>query len=137
MIDSPSMNLYYTNAQPLLQARVTGITLSPQGVAVRMSFSTRRSRVNINWMRSKRLLSGSLIAITPTTDMFKSRTIPGVVAARSLEYINDDIPQVDMFFPYDAVIDPSIEYVILGETNGFFEAQRHNLIALQKMTLEP
>ena len=107
-----------------------------KGLATRLSFSMARSRVRINWKTSKRLTSGSLIAVTPANDMFSTRTIPGIVAARPLSLVDQKTPHIDIFFPYDAVVDPSIEYVILEDTTGFFEAQRYNLVALQKMTRE-
>lgn len=106
------------------------------GLAVRMSFSTDRSRVHINWKTSKRLSTGSLIAITPAKDMFRSHIIAAVVAARPLSLIDEKIPQFDVFICYDAVFDPLVEYVIVEETSAFFEAQRHNLLALQRMTQE-
>ena len=115
---------------------MTALKFSGKGLAVRMSFSTSRSHVNIAWKASKRLTTGSLIAVTPSEDMFQTFIMPGVVAARPLALVDKAVPEIEIFLAYDTVIDPSIEYVIVEETNGFFEAQRYNLVALQKMTDE-
>lgn len=114
------------------------MTCDSKGVATRMSFSTNRAGVNINWKTSKRLTTGSLIAVTSAKDMFQQEQhiIPGVVAARPLSLVGATVPEIDIFFPYHPIFDPLIEYVIVEDTTGFFEAQRHNLLALQKMTQE-
>lgn len=104
-----------------------------------MSFSTDRSQVNINWRSSQRLLAGSLIVIIPSNDSSRTlseKIVPGVIAARPFLLLERQPPEIDILFPYDAVIDPLKEYTIIEETNGFFEAQRHNLLALQKMAQE-
>jgi helicase required for RNAi-mediated heterochromatin assembly 1 len=46
--------------------------------------------------------------------------------------------KIDIFFPRpeETIFDPAVEYVILEETSSFFEAQRHNMLALQRMTKE-
>jgi helicase required for RNAi-mediated heterochromatin assembly 1 len=47
-------------------------------------------------------------------------------------------PKIDIFFPRpeETIFDPAVDYIILEETSSFFEAQRHNMLALQRMTKE-
>lgn len=118
--------------------RVKALTFSNKGLGVRVSFSLTRVGKNIRWEQSKRLISGSLVALTPTNDMFKSKCIVAVVAARPLDGVRLNPPELDLFFaqPKDLNLDPDIEWFMVEERSSFFEAQRHTLIALQKMTRE-
>lgn len=61
-----------------------------------------------------------------------------VVAARPLLELNKNPPQIDLFFanPEEVEIDRSKKWLMLEERAGFFEAERHTLMALQKMVHE-
>ena len=114
------------------------MTLSRKGLGIRMCFSTFRAGVKIDWLTSKRLKAGSLIALSPVRDRFQESITIGIVAARPLFLLHGSIPQIDVFFPRaeDTIVDPAEEYVILEETSSFFEAQRHNMLAMQRMVQE-
>ncbi len=116
-----------------------GLTASNRGLAQRIEFSTRRSGVQIRWETSQRLISGSMVALTPVNDMFKSVCKVAIVAARPLGNLRLFPPQIDIFFRShkDIEIDSHQEWVMVQARNGYFESQRHTLLALQKMYYEP
>lgn len=120
------------------KAHITGLTCSTKGLGVRISFSTMRSGKKIQWEQSKRLIAGSLLAMTPADDMFQSKVRAVVVAARPLSLLNQNPPEFDVFFarPEEAEIDPSVEWLIVEGRTGFYEADRHTLLALNKMAQE-
>ncbi|KAH0281701.1 P-loop containing nucleoside triphosphate hydrolase protein, partial [Aureobasidium melanogenum] len=144
---SPGIGIYE-------KAFATGVILSYRGLSVRMCFSTFRAGVKIDWQTSKRLKAGSLLAMSPTSDKFQKHIIIATVGARPMDLLNESEsvqytmlkamlitkgpPKIDVFFPRaeDIILDPAEEYVILEETSSFFEAQRHNMLALQRMTKE-
>lgn len=103
-----------------------------------MCFSTFRAGVKIDWNTSKRLKAGSLIALSPASDKFKKFIVIAVVAARPVFLLTQGIPMIDIFFPRaeETIFDPVEEYVMIEETSSFFEAQRHNMLALQRMSKE-
>lgn len=90
------------------------------------------------WKQSKRLLPGSLVALTPAKDMFKSVCRIAIVAARPLTGIQSNPPEIDLFWsrPEDIEMDPLEEWVMVESRNGYFEAYRHTLRSLQKMAFE-
>lgn len=104
-----------------------------------MTFSLRRSGKKILWEQSKRLVQGTLIALSPANDMFKSICKVGVVAARPLSGVNSNPPEIEIFFgsPDEIEIDPQQEWVMVESSLGYFEAYRHTLASLQKMATEP
>lgn len=91
------------------------------------------------WEQSKRLLTGNLVALTPTNDMFNSKCIIGVVAARPMDGLKQNPPEIDLFFARadEIEIDPQIEFTMVEERSSFFEAGRHTMMALQKLSHEP
>ncbi|EME45071.1 hypothetical protein DOTSEDRAFT_52452 [Dothistroma septosporum NZE10] len=121
------------------KTHVCGTMLSTRGVALRVTFSLARCGKKILWEQSKRLISGSLVVLTPADDMFKTKAIVATVAARPLAGLQQNPPDIDLFFarPEELEIDPAVEYVMIEDRGGFFEADRHTLIALQHMMKEP
>lgn len=121
-----------------LQVHICGVTLSSRGVAVRVTFSLRRAGRKILWEQSKRLITGSLVALTPAHDMFDTKAIIATVAARPLEGLQQNPPEVDLFFAHadDIEIDPTQEYVMVEDRSSFYEAARPTLLALQHMMRE-
>lgn len=113
--------------------RVAGFLFASKAVAVRISFSTRRAGVNIIWRNSKRLMSGSLIALTVANNISEVTVIPAVVAARPLVNLEKDRPEIDLYLSHDCIIDPAAEYIMVEETSSCFESQRHTMLALQQM----
>ncbi|KAK4967576.1 hypothetical protein LTR66_011920 [Elasticomyces elasticus] len=117
---------------------IVGVILSPKGVAVRVVFSMVRAGKKIHWEQSKRLLTGSVVVLTPANDMFQTKAVVAVVAARPLAAVQQNPPEIDLFFarPEELELDPSQEWVMLEERTGYYEAERHTLLALQKMMKE-
>jgi helicase required for RNAi-mediated heterochromatin assembly 1 len=70
--------------------------------------------------------------------MFQSKAIVATVAARPLEGLQQNPPEIDLFIARaeEIEIDPAQEFVMVEERTGFFEADRHTLLALQKMMRE-
>ncbi|KAI9882561.1 MAG: hypothetical protein M1823_005696 [Watsoniomyces obsoletus] len=120
------------------QVRLIGYTLSHQGLAARVIFSTRRAGKRIRWPQSKRLVPGTLVALTPTADMFQSQCIMAVVAARPVSGLQRIPPEVDIFFskPSECVVDPTEEWVMVEAKSGYFESVRHTLVGLQRLARE-
>lgn len=115
---------------------VCAVTFATKGLGIRISFSLSRVGKNIRWEQSKRLISGSLVALTPVSDMFRSQCVVAVVAARPLDLVRQH--QIDIFVkPGDMDLDADVEWLMVEERSSFFEAQRHTLVALQKLTREP
>lgn len=112
---------------------------STQGIALRVTFSTFRAQKKILWEQSKRLISGSLVVLTPAADMFKSKAIVATVAARQLAIVKQDPPEIDLFIARaeDLEIDPAMKFVMVEERSAYFEANRHTLLALKKMAEQP
>jgi helicase required for RNAi-mediated heterochromatin assembly 1 len=106
---------------------------------LRITFSTFRAQKKILWEQSKRLITGSLVVLTPASDMFQSKAIVATVAARKLAVINQDPPEIDLFIARAAEleIDPAMKFVMVEERSAYYEADRHTLLALQKMATEP
>ncbi|KAI7534544.1 P-loop containing nucleoside triphosphate hydrolase protein, partial [Hortaea werneckii] len=107
--------------------------------AVGIYDKVHRTGKKILWEQSKRLISGSLVVLTPAQDMFKSKAIVATVAARPLDGLNMNPPEIDLFVARaeEMELDPAMEFVMVEERTGFYEADRHTLLALQKMTGEP
>ena len=83
--------------------------LSPVGPAFRVEFSTERAGKQIRWEQSKRLMQGSLVAISSHKDLFRTSCKVAVIAARPLVGgVDQNPPQVDIFWGNnnDAVFDP-------------------------------
>lgn len=118
---------------------IVGLTFAHSGVAAKITFSLRRSGKKVIWEQSKRLLQGTLIALTPVQDMFKTICRVGVVAARPLMGLNFNPPEIDIFFggPDEIEFDPQQEWLMVESSNGYFEAYRHTLVSLQKLATEP
>ena len=97
-----------------------------------------RAGKKILWEQSKRLISGSLVVLTPASDMFKTKAIVAVVLARPLAALLQNPPEIDLFIARaeEQEIDPAVEWVMVEERSGFYEAERHTLMALQKIATE-
>ena len=93
----------------------------------------------VNWEQSKRLRTGTLVALTPARDGFRSKACIAIVAARPLAALQADPPSIDLFFtsPDSLEIDPQQEWIMVESRNGFFEGHRHVLRGLQMLADEP
>ncbi|KAH7390349.1 hypothetical protein BKA64DRAFT_757595 [Cadophora sp. MPI-SDFR-AT-0126] len=136
--DNPSME---DTGETCIYTDVTfmGLQLSRRGIASRVEFSCERAGKRIRWEQSKRLLQGTIVALTPERDMFKTICKVATVAARVIKGgLDQDPPNIDLFWGdlKDIVIDPVEKYVMVESRQGFFESSRHTMVALQKLMTE-
>ena len=91
------------------------------------------------WEQSKRLMIGSLVILTPSKDMFQSKAVVATVAARPVVNLELNPPEIDLFFARaeELEVDPALEWTMVEERTGFYEADKHTLMALQRMQREP
>ncbi|GFF26084.1 ATP binding protein, putative [Aspergillus udagawae] len=131
MMDSRAVSIYE-------KVYMTGITFAQTGIAFRIRFSTNRSGKKIVWEYSKRLITGSVVALSPANDSFRSKCVIAVVAARPLEGVKQEPPEIDIFFaqPEDANFDPHQEWTMVEARTGYYEAMRHTMTALQRLNRE-
>lgn len=120
------------------KVHIIGFTFANTGIGAKVTFSVRRVGKKILWDQSKRLVSGSMVALTPAKDMFKTACRVAIVAARPLAGVQRNPPEVDLFFasPGEIEIDPQQEWVMVECRDGYFEAYRHTLRSLQRMSIE-
>lgn len=118
--------------------RIIGFVCSTRGIATRITFSIGRAGKKILWEQSKRLVSGSLVVLTPSNDMCRKKAVVATVAARPLAALLQNPPEVDLFIARseELELDPAIEWVMIEARSSFFEADRHTMLALQKLMSE-
>ncbi|KAI9372575.1 P-loop containing nucleoside triphosphate hydrolase protein [Aspergillus egyptiacus] len=131
MCDNKSISIYE-------KVYVTALTFARRGLAFRVQFSTNRAGRNIAWEYSKRLVAGSMVALSPASDGFQTKCAIAIIAARPLDGVKLQPPEVDIFFanPADADFDPQLEWVMVEAKDGYYESARHTMMALQKMSRE-
>ncbi|KAI9731863.1 MAG: hypothetical protein M1818_007728 [Claussenomyces sp. TS43310] len=117
---------------------IVGYTFSHQGPAFRVDFSYERAGKRIRWRQSKRLQQGTLVALTPRLDRFSTVCRVAVVAARPLAGLESNPPQIDLFWADSSIaeIDPTEAWTMIEARSGYFEANRHMLVAMQKLMSE-
>ncbi|POS84017.1 hypothetical protein EPUL_003631 [Erysiphe pulchra] len=121
------------------EVTITGWFLTKQGPACRVEFCVDRSEKRVRWEQSRRLLQGSIVALSNSNNLFKTDCRIAVVAGRSIEGgLDQSPPTIDLFFGDNEKIelDPHEKYVMLEAREGYFEASRHMLIAMQKLVTE-
>ncbi|KIV91298.1 hypothetical protein PV10_05849 [Exophiala mesophila] len=122
------------------QVHFLGFTFARKGLAARIRFTTNRAGKKISWETSKRLTSGTLVALVRANDElsdFKG-LITAVVAARPLAGVLAQEPEIDVYFsrPEDIRIDPQDEWLMIEAKQGYYEAYRHTLEALKMLSQE-
>ncbi|KAK6436820.1 hypothetical protein LTR95_006991 [Oleoguttula sp. CCFEE 5521] len=117
---------------------VVGLVCSTRDIALRVTFSTFRAQKRIIWEQSKRLITGSLVVLSTKADRFKSKLIVATVASRALARITQNPPELDLFIAHtdDIEFDPAANFIMLEERSGYYEANKHTLLALQKIRTE-
>lgn len=120
--------------------RLKRLTFSNRGIGIKVAFSLSRVGKRIHWAQSKRLITGSLVVLIPfeTNNYNVNNAKVAIVAARPISDLEQDPPQLDLFLarPEELEIDCQKKWIMLEERSGFFEAERHTLVALQKMVHE-
>ncbi|KAH7009999.1 P-loop containing nucleoside triphosphate hydrolase protein [Ilyonectria destructans] len=129
------------------QVHVQGYLFARSGAACRISFSTERSPSKVLWRHSKRLTPQTLVALSPRSDNFKSQCFVAVVAERCLNggvepnfQAGEDEntpPRIEIFWANheDAILDPSVDLIMVEAKGGYFEPIRHALVGLQHAAL--
>ena len=117
------------------------MAIAREGLALKIEFSATSIGKTVKWAKSKRLRSGGLIALTPASDGFKTICIPAIVASRLLENLEVEPPLKPSIWIYvgdinQLQIDPQQQWLMIECTQGYWEAYRHTLKALQKVRLE-
>jgi helicase required for RNAi-mediated heterochromatin assembly 1 len=100
----------------------------------RITFSTERAKKKILWQQSRRLIPGSVLAISTKRDNFTTICITATVARRPYrDGLDQNPPQVDIIWgiPSEYVISPDEELIMIEARSGYFEAVRHTLVGLQ------
>ncbi|KAJ5672897.1 ATP binding protein [Penicillium longicatenatum] len=120
------------------KVHIVRMTAATRGLAFRIRFSTKRAGKRIIWHHSSRLMTGSLVALSPVKDCFATKCVVATVASRTLENVEKYPPEVDIYFacPEDINIDFLQEWIMVEAKDGYFEASRYTLTALQKMVKE-
>lgn len=118
---------------------ITSLVCASRGLATRIAFSLSRIKKQIRWEQSKRLITGTLVALSPSDDAFHSKCVLATVAARPLSQLQQNPPEIDLFFarPEDQEFDPGRKWIMVECRAAFFEASRHTLLALQHLMREP
>lgn len=111
-----------------------GLTFSNMGVACKVSFSINRAGKKIRWEQSKRLIPGTLVCIS--SDKFQTVKV-ATVAARPKEGLEMNPPEIDLLFnEKEMELDTQKELLMVESKNGYFEAYKWTLRALQRMTID-
>ncbi|KAJ4290505.1 hypothetical protein N0V90_010722 [Kalmusia sp. IMI 367209] len=119
-----------------------GVQFSFRGLSAKVAISLSRVKKFIRWRQSKRLITGTLVALSPADDAFQTpyKCILATVGARPLSGLEaNNPPEIDLFFahPEQFDFDPMRKWIMVESRSSFYEASRHTLLALQHMMREP
>ncbi|KAI2627200.1 P-loop containing nucleoside triphosphate hydrolase protein [Xylaria nigripes] len=104
------------------------------GPMCRIQFSTERAEKKIRWTQTRRLTTGSLVALSTADDGFKAICMPAIIADHPIrDGLDQTPPTIQIFWANtgDAILDPTTELVMLESRMGYFEAVRHSMVGLQ------
>ncbi|KAI1359387.1 P-loop containing nucleoside triphosphate hydrolase protein [Xylaria arbuscula] len=113
---------------------VQGYLMTRLGPMCRIQFSTERAGKRIRWNQTRRLTTGSLVAVSTAQDGFRSICMPAIVADHQIKDGLDQTPPTIQIFwanTHDAILDPTTELVMLESRSSYFEAVRHCMVGLQ------
>ncbi|KAI0545589.1 P-loop containing nucleoside triphosphate hydrolase protein [Xylaria curta] len=113
---------------------IRGYLMTRLGPMCRVQFSTQRAEKKIRWTQTRRLTTGSLVAISTAADGFRTVCMPAVIADHPIrDGLDKNPPTIQIFWGNtdDAVLDPTTELVMLEGRSGYFEAVRHCMVGLQ------
>jgi helicase required for RNAi-mediated heterochromatin assembly 1 len=84
------------------------------------------------------LIGGSIVALSPAYDHFRSQCVVAVVAARPLEEVEKQPHEIDIYVvrAEDTQFDTQQEWVMVEARSGYYESNRYTMTALQKMAKE-
>jgi helicase required for RNAi-mediated heterochromatin assembly 1 len=92
----------------------------------------------VRWTHSRRLVPGTLVALSTSADNFATICKPAIVVDRSIRGgLECNPPRIQIFWANleEATIDPNEELVMLESRQSFFESMRHTLVGLQHYVL--
>jgi helicase required for RNAi-mediated heterochromatin assembly 1 len=92
-----------------IKVHIKGLFLTKIGAAFRIEFSHERAGKQIRWLQSTRLTAGTLVALSPVRDNFRTICKAAIIAARPFEGgLDQNPPQIDIFWGKDeeVVFDP-------------------------------
>lgn len=110
------------------------------GPMCRIAFSTHRAGKKIMWRQTKRLRTGSLVAISTASDRFQKICKVGIVAQEPCTGpLDPGPPEVDIFWADqdEAVVDPDESLILVESRHGLYESIRHTLVGLQHAASTP
>ncbi|WBW74809.1 RNAi-mediated heterochromatin assembly helicase Hrr1 [Schizosaccharomyces osmophilus] len=111
--------------------RIIGQIIATSSVVTKLSFSVRAQK-RISWATSRRLISGSIVLLSQ--DNFEHFRV-GTVCARPLSGLRKYPHEVDVFFhDFNLELDSRKEFVMIEATSGYWEAYKHVLSNLQKLS---
>ena len=120
---------------------LTGLTLAKGGFAVKVEFGISLVEKKVRWAQSPRLRSGTIVALSPAKDRFRSICAIAVVASRPLASVDVQPPRkpsIHLYFGDIAQldVDPQLEWIMVEGSSGYWESSRHVLKALQSLSDE-
>ncbi|KAI0162134.1 P-loop containing nucleoside triphosphate hydrolase protein [Xylariaceae sp. FL1272] len=112
---------------------IQGYLMTRLGPMCRVQFSIERAEKRIRWTQTKRLQVGKLVLLSTAQDGFKTICMPAIVADRSIEGLDHNPPTIQLHWAdvNEAILDPTLELVMLEARNGYFEGIRHSMLGLQ------
>ncbi|KAI1827651.1 P-loop containing nucleoside triphosphate hydrolase protein [Xylaria intraflava] len=113
---------------------VRGYLMTRLGPMCRIQFSTERAGKAIRWTQTRRLATGSLVAISTAADGFKTICMPAIISDHPIrDGLDQNPPTIQILWANteDAILDPTNELVMLESRLGYFEAVRHCMVGLQ------
>ncbi|KAI1073538.1 P-loop containing nucleoside triphosphate hydrolase protein [Whalleya microplaca] len=117
---------------------VKGYLMSRLGPMCRIQFSTERSGKKIRWAQTRRLATGSLVALSTAKDCFKTICLPAIIADHQIrDGLEKNPPTIHIQWASqdDAVMDPSTELIMVEARTSYFEAMRHTMVGLQHVAM--
>ncbi|KAI1506004.1 P-loop containing nucleoside triphosphate hydrolase protein [Biscogniauxia marginata] len=115
---------------------VKGYLMTRLGPFCRVQFSTERCGKRIRWSQTRRLTTGSLVVLSTAEDGFKTICMPAIIADHPIrDGLDQNPPTIQLHWAKmdDAIMDPTIELVMIESRFGYFEAVRHCLVGLQQV----
>lgn len=114
---------------------IQGYLMTRLGPMCRVAFSPERATKRIRWNQTRRLTQGTLVALSTAKDRFRTLCIPAVIANPVVhDSLENRPPTVQLFWgnTEDAVMDPSVELIMIESRVGYFESTRHTMVGLQQ-----
>ncbi|KAI0394543.1 P-loop containing nucleoside triphosphate hydrolase protein [Xylariaceae sp. FL0594] len=122
------------------KAYVQGYLMTRLGPLCRLQFSTERAGKRVRWNQTRRLPAGGLVALSTAKDNFSTICIPAIIGDHVVrEGLDQNPPTINIFWAdmKDAVLDPTLELVMVESRYGYFEAVRHCMVGLQHVASTP